>query len=124
MAHYTILYVAPDLSDGSPVALSLRAAGCRMVTTDSPAQALALLFVNRRIDAVVLDERAGQPNSIGLAKLLRSLRADIPILLVAQGKIDPLPRGVDACVCTGEEGAALLPVLGTLLLQRWNGVSA
>jgi DNA-binding response OmpR family regulator len=96
MAKRTVLYVSEEGADGC-VAQRLRQAGFEVFTT-RPQSAVAILFVNRRLDAVVLEDRGNKESACALAALLRSIRAEVPIVLVSASSLDGLPSGVDACV--------------------------
>jgi len=117
MATNTILWVtAEDVSASNPVVVAFQDAGYELVSTASPSQAVAVLFLNRCVCAVVLDQRLKQ--TAGLAGTLHSIRADVPILLLSQDKVSPLPQSVDGCVCVGEGLEGLLPSLQTVLSTR------
>ncbi len=111
----TILCVADDVATNDSLLPTLRHAGYELLVTGSATQATALLFIHRRIEAVVLDQRTKERTSLGLARILRSLRADVPILLLAREMLDPLPRCLDACICVGQELDSLLPILNTFV---------
>ncbi len=96
MTKRTLLYVIDEVSVSS-TAERLRQAGFEVFTAH-PRQAVAILFVNRRLDAVVLEDDGNHEAACALAALLRTLRGDIPIVLVSSFLFEPLPSGVDACV--------------------------
>ncbi len=114
----TILCVTDDTTANGSVLEALRDAGYEVLVASSAAQAAALLFIHRRIEAVVLDQRLKDRASIRLVRLLRSLRSDVPILLLSRDVLDPLPRCIDACVCVGQELGSLLPILHTMVLGK------
>ncbi len=111
----TILCVVDDGASDESLLPTLRNAGYEVLVTGSAPQATALLFIHRRIEAVVLDQRAKQRTGLRLARVMRSLRADVPILLLSREMLDPLPRCLDACVCVGQELNSLLPILNTFV---------
>ncbi len=110
----TILCVADDVSTDSLLP-TLRNAGYELLVAGNAAQATALLFIHRRIEAVVLDQRTKERTGLGLARVMRSLRADVPILLLSRETLNPLPRCLDACICVGQELSSLLPILNTFV---------
>ncbi len=110
-----ILCVTDDDSPTNALVATLREAGYELLTTGSMARATALLFLHRKLEAVVLDQRGNAAISLRLPRLLRSLRADIPILLLAREVVEPLPNYLDACLCVGQELTSLLPILDTLV---------
>jgi DNA-binding response OmpR family regulator len=111
----TILCVADDPSANNPVANELERAGYHLTTARTAAQAAAVLFVNRKVDGVVLDQHTRERANFEVAALLRKIRADVPIFLVSSGRVERLPRCVDACVCLSENLDGLLPTMEVLL---------
>lgn len=120
MTGSTILWISDDLSGISRV-VHLQNAGFELLTTTNASEAIALGFVNRRIAAIVLDQRGKKHGSFALARILKSIRCDVPILLLSPEAIEPLPRFVDASICAGEELEPLLPVLNALIRASWDG---
>ncbi len=114
MSTYTILCLSNDPC-ASDIARGLRSNVYQLLVTGSTAQAMAYLFVNRRIDAVILDHGSEPHAGVGVARLLRSVRPDIPILLLCQEMLEPLPNCVDACLSGEDIPAALDPTLNLLL---------
>ncbi len=111
----TILCVADDTTANDSLLMTLRDAGYEVLVAGNAAQATALVFIHRKIEAVVLDQRAKERTGLGLARVLRSLRADVPILLLSREMLNPLPRCLDACVCVGQELSSLLTILNTVV---------
>lgn len=110
----TVLHVTDPDSPNGPVVSALHAAGYELLAASSIMGAVAAAFVNRRLGAVVLDTISEQ-TSLRMARAIRSVRADLPIVLVNHGMANELPRYVDACVCTVEENGGILQrVLDTL----------
>ena len=117
MAHKTILWVTADeVSAADPVVIAFHKAGYEVVSTPSPSQAMAVLFLIRGVHAVVLDQRLAHSGT--LAGSLRSLRPEVPILLLSREQVSPLPQAVDGCVSVGEGLEGLLPSLETVLASR------
>jgi DNA-binding NtrC family response regulator len=102
MSTHTVLYVSDDLLAADSCSRRFKGAGLELVSTSSASDAIALLFVNRRFEAVLLDQRKNSQASLGLAQVLKSFR-DIPIILVATQVVEPLPASVDACVCVNDD---------------------
>ncbi len=117
----TLLYVTDEPSASETLERKLRLADYDSVVTSSSVQAVAFLFVNRRINAVVLDQQTRERPSLALARTLHSVRADVPILLLSPGLLEPLPACLDACVQADRDFASLVPILNTLLTERWHG---
>jgi DNA-binding NtrC family response regulator len=120
--HHSVLCIADEHTDTGAVTASIRLAGCDPLTMNDWNQGIAQYFVNRQIEAVVLDYRGQEGVGICLAKALRSIRADVPILLITTKKIDPAPKGIDLCVCAAEASEELSSVLQGLL--RTTGCAA
>ena len=86
-----------------------------MVSTNSSMQAIALLFLLHPIAAVVLDHRATEVISFNVARSLKAVRADVPIILVCRDQIDRLPPSVDAFVSASQPIAELTSGVRSLL---------
>jgi CheY-like chemotaxis protein len=95
---HTLLYITDDLSTVDSNARKLEGAGLEVVSASSISDAVALLFVSRRVEAVVLDKRSDPQTTLDLARVLKSFR-DVPVILVSPKSIDPLPKCIDASVC-------------------------
>jgi DNA-binding response OmpR family regulator len=124
MPDHCVLCIADNLADHSPLLAALRLAGYHPLTADDSNQAMALYFVTRQLEAVVLDHRAKESVGICLAQALRSLRGDVPILLLSTKIFDPVPKGIDVCVCVRESAEELIPALRMLLKTTDSGSAA
>jgi hypothetical protein len=80
MAKRTVLCVT-NISSRNSVAAFLQHAGYDVVAV-RPRQAAAMLAVNRRINAVVVEQNDEVSSEPPLTTRLRSIRSDIPILRV------------------------------------------
>ncbi len=120
MATSIILWISDDLFTSGSVACSLERGGYELRITANACHAAVLALLDRRIEAVVLDQRLKRRPSLGLAWVLRSLRADVPIVLLSSEVLEPLPRCIDACVCVGQEIEPLLTVLNALVATGWD----
>jgi hypothetical protein len=98
MAGETILYVSDHGPCSNSILAALEATGHEVVSADSSAQAIALLFVMHSVTAVVLDQHSIEQSSFNLTRNLRALRPDVPIVLLCGGRIDRLPPNIDSCV--------------------------
>jgi len=115
MTPETILYIFDHATCSDPVSAALNSAGYEVVSTKSTMQAIALLFILHPVAAVVLDSREGLPSGWDVARSLRAVRPDVPIVVLCRDPIDRLPPCVDACVSTREPLANLTSVLKSLL---------
>lgn len=118
MATETILYILDSGRDSNAALAALRTAGYDVVSTNSAMQAVALLFILHPIAAVVLDHRAPEMTSVDVARSLKAVRSDVPIVLLCRGQCDRLPPSVDARVSTGQPPAELISELRRLLAAK------
>jgi DNA-binding NtrC family response regulator len=107
-----ILYLSDRSNTGDPVLAALEAAGYEVVSTDSCKQAIALLFVMHSVAAIVLHQ--GE-NSVEAARNLHAIHLDVPIVLLANEQIVPLPSFVDGVVSTKEPPSALVAEVNRVL---------
>lgn len=111
----TILYVARDVTSGNQILRKLKTAGFELISATKSTEAIAKLFANRRVEAIVLDQRATDKLSLGLAKFIKSFRAAVPVILLSKQLVDPLPRCIDAGVCLHDELGGLVPTIEMFL---------
>lgn len=111
----TILFVAKDLSLSHSIIGKLKGSGFNLISADKSTEAVAKLFANRRVEAIVLDQRATEKISLGFAKFIKSFRAAVPVILLSTQLLDPLPRCIDAGVCIHDELGSLVPTIELLL---------
>jgi len=102
MARETILYISDKAAASDSILAALKTTGYEVVSTDISTQAIALLFIMHSVTGIVLRDRAGEHTSFDVARSLRALRPDVPIVLLCEDRIDRLPTYVDACVNTGQ----------------------
>ncbi len=112
MAKRTVLCVCDDGREGV-TSQRLRQAGFE-VCTARPRHAVAIFFVNRRLDAVVIEDSGSKEAACALAALLRSIRKEVAIVLVSSSSPEHLPGGVDACVTPENSLEILARVLADL----------
>jgi DNA-binding NtrC family response regulator len=102
MARETILYISDPAAVSDPILAALKTTSYEVVSTDSSTQAIALLFIMHSVAGIVLRDRAAQQTSFDVARSLRALRPDVPIVLLCGDRIDRLPTYVDAWVNTAQ----------------------
>jgi DNA-binding NtrC family response regulator len=102
MEHNTILYICDRANSSNSVLAALRETGREVVSTNSPTEGVALLYLMRTVAAVVLDNRAREQAGFDVAQSLRAIRPDVPIVLLRRERIEQLPSFVEACVSTGQ----------------------
>jgi DNA-binding NtrC family response regulator len=118
MTRETILYISDQTTCGDPVSDSLEAAGYEVVSTKSTMQAIALLFILHPVAVAVLYSQEGEQTSFDVARSLKAVRPDVPIVLLCRDQIDRLPPCVDACVSTREPLTNLTSGLKSLLTAK------
>ncbi len=111
----TILYVAEDLSASNSIIGKLKTSGFQLVGASRSLGAIAKLFWTRRVEAIVIDQRATAKIDLGLARFVKSFRAAVPVILLSTQLLDPLPRCIDAGVCLQDEIGALVPTIELVL---------
>ena len=100
MGHSTILYISDHASSSSSVMAVLKETGCEIVSTDSPSQGVALLYIMRSVSAVVLDSGAAEHAGFDLTQSLRRIRPNVPVMLQCDDQIDNSPSRTESCVKT------------------------
>jgi CheY-like chemotaxis protein len=118
MTGETILYVSDQTANSNPVLAALKATGYEVVFTNSATQAIALLYLMRRVVGVVLNRRATEQNRIDVERSLRALRPDVPIVVLCTNPSSGLPSYVDACVDVKQPLAKLTAAVRRLLLGK------
>ncbi len=113
--HNTILYISDRANSSDWVLAALKEKGCEVVSTNSPTEGVALLYIMHSVAAVVLKNRAREQASFDVAQSLRKIRPDVPIMLLCGDQIDPLPTCVDGCVTTGQSLENLISAVRRLL---------
>jgi hypothetical protein len=86
MEHETILYIS-DQANSNPVLVALNGTGYEVVSTNRATQGVALLYVMHSFVAVVLSHQAKEQD---LARSLRAIRPDVPIIVLCRDQIDSL----------------------------------
>ena len=115
MKRDTIFYIPDQVPSSNSVIAALDATGYQVVSTNSPTQAIALLFVMHPAAAVVLDQRAREQTTFALARSVRRIRRDVPIIVLSREPIDRLPSWVDACLSAREPLEKLTSMLRMML---------
>ena len=113
-----ILCISDQPATSNSVSAALNAAGYDVVSTNSPAQAIALLFLMHSVAAVVLNQRAREQTSFDSTCRLRAIRRDVPIILLCRDQMDHLPSCVDACLNDEQPLEKLTCALRRLLTEK------
>jgi DNA-binding NtrC family response regulator len=107
----TIVYISEKAISTTSVLAALKKTGCEVVSTNSPMVGVALLYAMRSVAAVVLDNRAREKASFDLARSLRQIRPNVPVMLLCGDQIDTSLSSTDSCVNADELGSAVQHVL-------------
>jgi DNA-binding NtrC family response regulator len=118
--HNTILYISGRADPSNSVLAALKETGCEVVSTSSPTEGLALLYVMHSVAAVVLDNRAREQASFDVAQSLWAIGPGVPIVLLCRDQIGRLPSCVDDCVGTGQPLENLTSEVQSLLTAKGN----
>lgn len=114
MKRETILLIRnPNISSDSVLAAA-EITGQRVVSTSS-AQAIALAFIMRCVAAVLVDYFGSQEATFDLARKLRAICKDVPIILLSPQPIEHLPSFVDASLNTRMPSKILAGTLSRVL---------
>jgi DNA-binding response OmpR family regulator len=112
----TILLVSDAM--GSNLASRLESAGWALLSARLR-EALAVLFVNRRIEAVVLDPGDRAADVLVLARGLRALRPDVPIFLVtAAPEAAEQASSIKDCYLVGKDAEQVAAQLQSAMLRQ------
>lgn len=93
----------------------LEACGYRVLTATSGSQALELLQ-QHSVDMAILDQTMPDMNGLELAREIKSLRANMPVIMFSstlRGN-ETFPF-IDSCLCKAEGPVALRDLVGTYL---------
>lgn len=117
MTRETILYISDEATNSDPALAALNIAGYEVVSTKSAMQAIALLFILHPVAAVVLRSRQDVQTSCDMARSLRAIRRDVPIVLLSCAQIG-MPLLVDAWVSTRQPPEDLASTICLLTANR------
>jgi len=107
MEYNTILYIGYEENSGKSAIDELREKGYEVVSTDSPTEAVALLYVMRSVAAVVLGNEVREEAAFDLAYSLRQIRPNIPVIMMCGDQINGLPSKTKRCVSREKVALAL-----------------
>jgi CheY-like chemotaxis protein len=111
MKHEAILLISDQQISGSSVLAAAKETGHRVVSTSST-EAIALLFVMRCFAAVLLDHFGTEEKSFDLARNIRAICQNVPIILLSTHPIEHLPPCIDASL---DSRMPLKPLTAALL---------
>ena len=100
MEQNTILHISDRANSSNSVLAAFKETGYEVVSTNSPTQGVALLYLMHSVAAVVLDNRVRQQADFDVAQSLRQIRPNVPAVLLCGDQIDSSPSWTDRCVST------------------------
>jgi len=118
----TLLCVDDDSQCLAVRRLMLEAHGFNVVTSINPKQGLKL-FRSKRFDAAVLDYQMPGMNGAELAKAMKDVRSDVPVLILS-GLVElpnDAPAYYDSFVCKAEAGYKLIREIQSLIKDPNGG---
>src|SRR3982074_3500849 len=118
MTNKTILYLSDQATNCNSVLAALKATAYEVVSINSATQALAMLYVLHAVAGVVLNHRARERAKFDIARSLRAIRSDVPIVLLCGDQMNRLPPSADACVDTGQPLEKLAAAVRRLLAAK------
>ncbi len=92
MERETVLYISDQRSCSKAISDALDAAGFDVVATNRFTQAVALLYILRSVDAVVLPARERVTLEV---RSVRAMCPDVPIVILGRSQRYLLPSGAD-----------------------------
>ncbi len=96
----TILYISDGGNNINSVVAAIKQTGFEVVSTNSPTEAVALLYIMGQVAAVVLDSRVREHANFDVAQSLRRIRPGVPVMLECGDQIDDSPTEKESCVNT------------------------
>jgi DNA-binding NtrC family response regulator len=106
-----VLHISDRTHGSDSVLAALKEAGCEVVSTNSPTEGVALLYIMHSVTAVVLESQTREQASFDVAHSLRKIRPNVPVMLLCGDQIDGSPSWTDECVSTDELTSALQDLL-------------
>ena len=100
MNHNIILHISDRANSSHSALAALQEAGYEIVSTNSPTEGVALLYIMPSVAAVVLDNPAREHASFDVAQSLRAIRPSVPVMQLCGDQIDRYPSWADECVGT------------------------
>lgn len=99
MIGYNIILYISDVRGGSrSVLTALEEKGYEVVSTNSPTEGVALLYVMHSAAAVVVDKGASDRAGFDLVQSLRQIRPHVPVTLLCGDQFERSPSPTDTCV--------------------------
>ncbi len=108
MERETVLYISDQRSCSKAISDALDAAGFDVVATNRFTQAVALLYILRSVDAVVLPARERVTLEV---RSVRAMCPDVPIVILGRSQRYLLPSGADIYINAAQGLTTLAAVI-------------
>jgi DNA-binding response OmpR family regulator len=99
MKRETVLYISDQRACSQKISGALNAAGFEVVAANKFTQAVALLYILRSVDAVVLQVRERAALDV---RSVRAMCPDVPIVLLGRSQSYLLPSGADTYISAAQ----------------------
>jgi hypothetical protein len=123
MNHNIILHISDRAYSSNSALAALKEAGYEIVSTNSPTEGVALLYIMPSVAAVVLDNPAREHASFDVAESLRTIRPSVPVMQLCGDQIDRYPSWADECVGTDKLTSELQHLLTAEPVVSWRRIS-
>ena len=111
MEHHTVLYIFDRTDASNSVAAAIKKTGCEVVSTSSPTEGAALLYIMGQVAAVVLDRRMAEHAGFDVEQTLSGIRPGVPVMIECGDQIDASASERDRCVSPDDLTSALEDLL-------------
>jgi DNA-binding NtrC family response regulator len=98
MEHCTVLYIFDRTDASNSVAAAIKKTGCEVVSTSSPTEGAALLYIMGQVAAVVLDSRAAEHAGFDVEHTLSGIRPGVPVMIECGDQIDGTSTRKEKCL--------------------------
>jgi DNA-binding NarL/FixJ family response regulator len=98
-------------NSSNSVLAAFKETGYEVVSTNSPTEGVALLYLMHSVALVVLDNRARGQVSFDVARSLREIRPNVPVMLLCGDQTDSSPSWTGKCVSKDKLTSALQHLL-------------
>jgi DNA-binding NtrC family response regulator len=111
MEHCTVLYIFDPADASNSVAAAIKKTGCEVVSTSSPTEGAALLYIMGQVAAVVLDSRVAEHAGFEVEQTLSGICPSVPVMIECGDQIDNTPTRKENCLGTDDLRSAIEDLL-------------
>jgi DNA-binding response OmpR family regulator len=115
MERETVLYISDQRSCSKAISVALNEAGFDVVATNRFTQAVALLYILRSVDAVVLQVREQATLDV---RSVRAMCPDVPIVLLGRSQSYLLPTGADTYISAAQALTTLAAAIQHIVTSK------